>query len=130
MAMVLSFEIFHKYGPSFCELLTEQVRVGGESLKMGFAKDALGDLHRRGLDDDTALRCFALLYQLHRAYYFISRGLLGQCSSMRRLRENLWNTIFTHDIHLYGSALWDRMEDFSIMLLGPTGQARGLLLPP
>jgi len=125
MAIVLLFEIFHKYGEPFCDLITEQARVGGESLKVGFAREALSDLGRRGLDDATAVRCFALLYQIRRAFHFINQGLVGQCPSMRRLRENLWNTLFTHDIHLYGQTLWDRMEDFSIMLLGPTGAGKG-----
>ncbi|MBP8305442.1 MAG: sigma 54-interacting transcriptional regulator [Phycisphaerae bacterium] len=125
MAMVLLFVIFHKYGPSFCELIAEQMRAEGESVQVGFAKEALHDLRRCGLDEAMALRCFALLYQLQRAYYFINQGLVGQCPSMRRLREGLWNTIFTHDVHLYGQTLWDRMEDFSILLLGPTGAGKG-----
>ena len=99
--------------------------MGGESLKVGFAREALRDLARRGLDDATALRCLALLYQIRRAFHFINQGLVGQCPSMRRLREDLWNTLFTHDIHLYGQNLWDRMEDFSILLLGPTGAGKG-----
>ena len=125
MATVLLFETYHKLGPSFRDLITEQIRVGGESVKVGFAREALRDLCTRGLDDATALRCFSLLYQLRRAFHFINQGLVGQCPSMRRLREDLWNTIFTHDIHLYGQTLWDRMEDFSIMLLGPTGAGKG-----
>jgi len=85
MAMVLLFEIFHKYGPSFSELIDEQVRAGSEPVKVGFAREALGDLHRCGLDDATALRCLALLYQLRRAFHFINQGLVGRCPSIRRL---------------------------------------------
>jgi sigma-54 dependent transcriptional regulator, flagellar regulatory protein len=125
MATVFLFEIFHRYSPSFCDLVQEQIRTAGASVKVGFAGKALNDLHRCGLEEAIALRCFALLYQLRRAFYFINQGLVGQCASMRRLREDLWNTLLTHDIHLYGQTLWDRMEDFSIMLLGPTGAGKG-----
>jgi len=105
--------------------IEKQVQQGGAPLKVGFGEDAIALLVRGGLPEERAARYFAFYFQLRRAFYFIHRGLAGNCPSMRRLRKDLWNNTFTHDMRGYEAALWNRMEDFSTLLLGETGTGKG-----
>jgi len=119
------FETFHRFCEQFDQLIVDQTRAGDSSYRVQFASEALGLLARRGFAAEEALRCFGIFYQLRRAYYFIMHGLIGQSPCMRELRRHSWNNVFTQDIRNYDRYLWNRMEDFSTLLLGETGTGKG-----
>ena len=125
MKYVYLFAIYHQYATAFDDLIIRQVQAGPKPIKVPFADRAMADLAGCGFKADQIPRCFAMFYQIRRAFHRIDRMLIGPSPCMRQLRMNLWNNIFTHDIRRYEQYLWDKMEDFSTLLEGPTGCGKG-----
>ena len=121
----LLYVCYHRWTSQIDALIERQARQAGAPLPVTFADDVIADLMRFGFSEENAARYFALYYQLRRGFYFIQRSLAGSSRSMQRLREALWNNIFTHDMRGFEAALWNRMEDFSTLLLGETGTGKG-----
>jgi two-component system, NtrC family, response regulator HydG len=121
---VFLFHVFHRHAADFDRLIQSQLTGGDTPVRVPFARKVLGELAGFGLSDAEALRFFALFYQLRRAFYFIS-GLVGSSAAMKGLRRQLWDCVFTHDIRWFETRLWNRMEDFSVLLLGETGTGKG-----
>jgi sigma-54 dependent transcriptional regulator, flagellar regulatory protein len=121
----LLYVAYHRYVPQLDAHIERQANQGGEPLALAFGDDALRELVQSGFSEERAVRFLALFFQLRRAFYFIERSLAGASESMRRLRQALWNNMFTHDMRAYEAALWNRMEDFSTLLLGETGTGKG-----
>jgi len=119
------FDFFHQFLEKFDQFIQEQIDAGNTPLKVSFARDAFGHLKKRGFTNADMRRYFELVFQLRRAYFFIDRCLVGCSAGMKELRRKLWNNVFTHDLNLYNIHLWDRMEDFSTLLLGETGTGKG-----
>ncbi len=119
------FDVYHRFLPSLDQLIAAQLDAGERSVPVKFAGELLSVLSQRGFSDEEARRYFAILYQIRRAFFFINRALIGRSESMKQLRRHLWNNVFTYDIRLYEQHLWNRMEDFSTMLLGDTGTGKG-----
>ncbi|MFA5344050.1 MAG: sigma 54-interacting transcriptional regulator [Kiritimatiellia bacterium] len=119
------FDAFHKLIDAFDRLILDQIEAGDTPLPAAFAASARSLMTRRGFTAEAFKHYFAVFYQLRRAFYFIDRGLVGHSPCMKTLRKRLWNNVFTHDIRWYEKFLWNRMEDFSTVLLGETGAGKG-----
>ena len=119
------FDVFHRFMSRFDAFIFEQHADGERSLRVPFAREAIKILTESGFQRGAAVRNFALFFQLRRAFFFIEQSLPGASSSMRRVRERLWNNLFTVDGRLYARSLWRRMEDFSTFLVGETGTGKG-----
>lgn len=118
------FALFHRYVPAMSALIAAE-EESESPVPAPFALEILGTLEARSVPRERAERLVALLFQTQRAFMLLSRELRGPSPSMRALRASLWNAVFTHDVTRYEAALWDRMEDFSTLLLGETGTGKG-----
>ena len=125
VAVSILFLVFHQYIDRFDALIKEQLEVGNESCRVPFAFQCLETLVGYGFKRPDACQFVGIFYQIRRAYYFISKGLIGESPCMKQLRAQLWDNIFTHEISWYVRCLWNRMEDFSTLLLGETGTGKG-----
>ncbi len=119
------FSIYHLFCDKLDNLIARQLKAGDKPCQVDFAAECLGLIQEGGIEAGEAARYFSLFFQMRRAFFFINR-IVGESPSMKQLRLSLWNNVFTHDIGLYEQYLWNRMEDFSTLILGETGTGKGM----
>ena len=125
MAAAVLFRVFHAHTAALDDLIREQAATGDAPCPAPAAASVFAELQASGLPRVEAAQNVAIFYQLRRAFHFIRSGLVGDGPSMKQLRKRLWDNIFTHDAREYVRSLWNRMEDFSTLLLGATGTGKG-----
>ena len=119
------FSVYHRYRTDFDALIPSQISAGDKPCKVPFADEAVAMFLRLGFTEEDAVKYISIFYQIRRAFYFIESSLLGVSPSMHTLRLHLWNNVFTNNIGLFETHLWNRMEDFSTLFLGETGTGKG-----
>jgi DNA-binding NtrC family response regulator len=70
---------------------------------------------------------FAWFFQLRRAFYHIYHKVAGTSEPAARLRWEVWQSIFTHDMRRWTRALYRRMADFPTLITGPSGTGKELV---
>lgn len=119
------FTFFYDYADRFDQLIIDQLGAGDTSVQVPFAQEAFSTLLKRGFSLEDVKRFFAMAYQFRRAFYFIHKSLVGDSPCMKNFQASLWNNVLTCDPELYATHLWDKMEDFSTLILGETGTGKG-----
>ena len=70
---------------------------------------------------------FACAFQLRRAVHHIFDAIIGVSRPAVRLRAEVWQSVFTHDMRRYRRLLFDRMTDFSTLVMGASGTGKELV---
>ncbi len=125
LELTFLFDVFHQFLSLIDQHINDQIATGAKPLPVPFAAEMTASLGKLGFSGQDSCEYIGLFFQLRRAYYFVERQLVGTSQCMRRLRASLWNNVFTRDQKLYKKFLLNRMEDFSTLILGPTGTGKG-----
>ena len=121
----IQFLLFHQFTPLLDKHIQKQMGAGSAPAVFKEADTIISSLHQYGFTRKGACHTLALFFQMRRGFYFISQ-ITGNSISAEQLRRDLWRIIFTDDISLYEKHLWNRMEDFSTLILGETGTGKGV----
>ncbi|MBI1337632.1 MAG: sigma-54-dependent Fis family transcriptional regulator [Phycisphaera sp.] len=81
-----------------------------------------GLAHHGGLAH--VLACF---YQLRRAFHHVFSFIIGRSRASVRLRADIWQSIFSHDLRRYVRVLHKTMGDITTLVVGPSGTGKELV---
>lgn len=70
---------------------------------------------------------FALEFQFHRAFHHIFDTIVGASRPAQRLRECVWESVFTRDMRRYERGIYRRMHAINTLILGPSGTGKELV---
>jgi transcriptional regulator with AAA-type ATPase domain len=126
------YTLYHRW----VERLAALIDAGGASPRVtvpwydAFEQDVLAALRpgeRRLALDFEPEHLLALCFQVARSFRRIYDNILGTSEAAVWLRAEIWQSIFTHDIHRYQRALYRRMADVSTLVTGPSGTGKELV---
>src|SRR3954469_5959460 len=86
---------------------------------------APGASRRRPRPDPAHL--FACCFQIRRAFHHTFHSIIGGSMPAARLRAQVWQSIFTHDLRRYQRALYQRLGDVTTLVTGPSGTGKELV---
>jgi DNA-binding NtrC family response regulator len=76
---------------------------------------------------DQKVSLFELFHQIYRAFFSIFECVIGRSRPAARLRERIWQSIFTHDLRRYRRSLYRSMAGITTLISGPSGSGKELV---
>ena len=127
------YVLYHQCREGFMRLLesSRATRVGGAgpmwaefSALCAHLVDDTGVGLGHGQTQATLFACF---FQVRRAFEQIFTWIAGGSAPAARLRAQVWQSVFTHDLRRYQRALYARMGDVTTLVTGPSGAGKELV---
>lgn len=131
---IAGYWLYQTYAPHFDRVILAALDGRGEGGRVEFFPAFRADVERSfalseegAMDGNGAAHWFACAFQIRRAFHNIFRSLVGGSAPMARLRAEIWQSIFTHDLKRYRRGLYSRMGDFATLITGPSGTGKELV---
>jgi DNA-binding NtrC family response regulator len=125
--------LYGRYQQRFYELI-EEAKAGEKRGRIPFYRDFLADFEHfldlprvRWEEPLDPAHVFACFFQIRRAFHFTFRSIVGGSMPAARLRAQVWQSIFTHDLRRYQRALYKSMADATTLVTGPSGTGKELV---
>ncbi|MFY9825503.1 MAG: sigma 54-interacting transcriptional regulator [Thermoanaerobaculia bacterium] len=127
---VALYLLYYRYQARLYEVLMATGRRPDFGFYVDFAADcerffAPAAGRRRARPD--AVHLFACCFQVRRAFHHTFHSIVGGSMPAARLRAQVWQSIFTHDLRRYQRALYQRLGDVTTLVTGPSGAGKELV---
>jgi DNA-binding NtrC family response regulator len=133
---VATYALYHTYRNRLYGLIAP----GGEKDVAGgavavpfwseFRKDVASYFEEEGRSFETGrdpAHLLALFFQVRRAFQNIFYYVVGGSLPAARLRGQIWQSVFTHDLRRYRRALFGSLRDVTTLVTGPSGTGKELV---
>lgn len=121
----LLFRCFHRFRDRFDQHIRAQGADLESTIPLKFSTDLTAELTGFLPSEDQVDRYIGIFFQLRRAWFYIEKNLTGSSPSIKLLRRQLWDNVFSSNMLWYEKYLCMQMESFSTILLGETGTGKG-----
>jgi transcriptional regulator with AAA-type ATPase domain len=89
------------------------------------AKNETGTRQSPSCENKVHVYCY--LSQLQRAFYNIFHCVIGRSWPIAQLRARIWQSIFTHNLKRYRKSLYNKMNEVTTLVTGPSGTGKELV---
>ena len=126
--------LYYRYRTRFDEVVAHDLENPGRCLPVAFYAEFERDGRRlltipgAALDAAAELpHLFSMFYQFRRAFFEIFNNIVGVSAPIVALRAAVWQSIFGHDLRRYRRVLYERTNDVTTLITGPSGTGKELV---
>ncbi|MGO9414201.1 MAG: sigma 54-interacting transcriptional regulator [Syntrophobacteraceae bacterium] len=128
------FRLYLGFSEKFTPLVSGREVSSVRSVSVRFWHDFLRDFEhlfrpegRTLPSNHRAELLIAGFFQVERAFAHIFEEIVGGSEPAAKLRANVWESIFSHDMRRYLRVLHRRMSDLPTLIVGPSGSGKELV---
>jgi transcriptional regulator with AAA-type ATPase domain len=126
--------LYYRFRARFDEVVAQDLHHPGQCRPVDFYADFEQQARRLLIapgDRPDAVEqlphLFAIFYQIRRAFFEIFNNIIGVSSPIVSLRAAVWQSIFGHDLLRYRRVLFERTNEVTTLITGPSGTGKELV---